>query len=79
MQLVVSQGMKLAISGLVLGLAIAAATTHFLSSLLFGISPTDPGTFAGIGLLMFTVAGFASLFPALRASGVDPMVALRYE
>jgi ABC-type antimicrobial peptide transport system permease subunit len=64
---------------MVFGLALALAVTRLMSSLLFGITPTDVATFAGSALLLAIIAVAASLVPALRASRVDPLVALRDE
>ncbi len=77
--LVVRQGMRLAIAGLVLGLAVALATMHVLSSLLFGVSAYDPWIFGGVSLILATAAVLACYFPARRAARVNPVVALRYE
>ena len=61
------------------GIMLAMLLSRFLSGLLVGISPNDPVTLVGIGLLLSGVAVVASYVPARRAARVDPMVALRYE
>ncbi len=78
-RLIVSQGSKLALSGLAIGLAAALALGQAMRSLLFGVSPSDPLTFIGIVLLLAAVSLLACWIPARRATKVDPMVALKYE
>jgi ABC-type antimicrobial peptide transport system permease subunit len=65
--------------GSVIGLGIAAGVAQLLTGLLYGISPTDPVSFAGSALLLGTVALIASVLPARRAASVNPVEALRAE
>jgi ABC-type antimicrobial peptide transport system permease subunit len=77
--LVVKQGMALALTGILAGTMLSLGMTRLISGMLFGITATDPLTFAGVAALLGTVAFLANYLPARRASKVDPMVALRYE
>ena len=79
LSLVLGQGLTLAVLGVAIGVAGAFATTRFLRTLLFGITVTDPVTYAGIAVLLTGVALLACWIPARRAIRVDPMTALRYE
>ena len=77
--LVIGQGLKLAAVGLVAGIAIALLLARQLSSLLFGVNAYDPLTFLSVATILMVVAFFACYIPALRATRVDPLTALRYE
>ncbi|MGH9761176.1 MAG: FtsX-like permease family protein, partial [Blastocatellia bacterium] len=77
--LVVSDGLKLAVVGVAIGLAGALVFTGFLSNLLYGVTARDPVTFVLVPLALAFVAALASYIPALKATKVDPIVALRYE
>ncbi len=79
LRLVVGQGMRLALVGIGAGPAAAIAAARLINSLLFGVTGADPLTFAAVGVLFTIVALVACLVPALRATRVDPVVALRYE
>jgi putative ABC transport system permease protein len=79
LSLVLRRGLSLALFGIAIGLAGAMGLTSAMKSLLFGVSPNDPSTFATVGTLLFGVAAVATYIPARRATRVDPIIALRYE
>jgi putative ABC transport system permease protein len=79
LMMVVKQGSMLILLGLVIGLAGAYALTRLIESLLFGVTPKDPFTFAAVAVLLAVVALMACYIPAWRATKVDPLEALRYE
>jgi predicted permease len=79
LRMVVGRALAMAAVGVITGLVGSLALTRIISSLLFGVSSTDPTVFAGVSLLLMAIAGLAGFFPARRASLVDPLVALRNE
>jgi ABC-type antimicrobial peptide transport system permease subunit len=79
MRLVVGQGLRLTLTGIGLGLAVDLAVTRVLSTVLYGVSATDPVAFLAVGLVLTLVAVAASYIPARWAAGVDPIRALRVD
>jgi putative ABC transport system permease protein len=79
LKLVIKRGLTLIVIGLAIGMGGALVLTRVLSSLLYGVTPTDPATFVAVSLLLTAVGLIASYIPARRATKVDPMIALRYE
>jgi putative ABC transport system permease protein len=77
--LVLGQGMKLTLLGVVVGLAASLGLTRLMQGFLFGVSATNPLTFVVVTIVLTAVAGFACWLPARRATQVDPLTALRYE
>lgn len=79
MKMILTQGMRTVLAGVAVGFAASLALTRAVKSLLFGVTATDPETFAGVVVLLVAAAMMACYIPARRATRVDPMVALRYE
>jgi putative ABC transport system permease protein len=77
--MVVRQGAAVTVAGVALGVAAAAALTRLMTTLLYGVRPGDPATFAAVCGILLAAALAACVVPALRAARVDPVVALRYE
>jgi len=79
LRMVVGQGMAVALTGIVAGLAAAFGLTRLMASLLYDVKPTDPWTFAIVAAVLALTALVACLAPAIKAARVDPVFALRYE
>ena len=79
LRLVIRQGMSLTFVGLVTGIVAGTFVTRVLTDMLFGVTPRDPLTFAGVPVLLLVVAFLACYIPARRATRIDPLIALRYE
>jgi putative ABC transport system permease protein len=79
LQMVLRQGLGLALAGAAVGLAGALIVSHLLTGLLYGVKPTDPATFGAVAVILMSVALIACYVPARRAMRVDPIVALRCE
>jgi predicted permease len=79
MVMILSQGVRMVALGLLIGIAAGFALSRFLASLFFGVSATSPVTYGEVALLLLGTAAFACLLPALRATRVNPIDALRYE
>jgi putative ABC transport system permease protein len=79
LKLILGDGMRIAVAGAVIGLVSALALTRLITKMIYGVSAMDPVTFSGVTLLLMVVALVACYVPARRATGVDPIVVLRYE
>nr|OLE36221.1 MAG: hypothetical protein AUI36_27085 [Cyanobacteria bacterium 13_1_40CM_2_61_4] len=79
MALMLRQGLALTLIGIAVGMAGALGLTRLIANMLFGVKPTDPVTFALVGVLLAVVSLAACYFPARRATRVDPIRALKYE
>jgi ABC-type antimicrobial peptide transport system permease subunit len=79
LRLVLGDGLKMTVIGVAVGLLAAFGLTRLLTGMVYGVSTTDPATFAAIAVLLIVVALLACYLPARRATKVDPLTALRYE
>ena len=76
---ILAEGLRLAATGVVIGVLAALAAARLTRSVVIDVSPTDPRVLSAVAIVMLTVAALAALIPARRASAVDPMVVLRHE
>jgi ABC-type antimicrobial peptide transport system permease subunit len=79
LSLIMKNGLMLVLAGIVIGIGSALGLTRFLATLLFGVEPTDTVTFVVVSAVFFVIAMIAALIPSLRATRVDPLIALRDE
>jgi ABC-type antimicrobial peptide transport system permease subunit len=79
LKLITYQGMKLALAGVAIGIAGALALQRLIGGLLYGVTATDPGTLAGVAIILVAVALIAYYLPARRATKVDPLVAIHHD
>jgi putative ABC transport system permease protein len=79
LRMVLGEGMKITLVGVGIGLAAALGLTRLITKMIYGVGANDPITFAGVAILLISVALLACYIPARRAMRVDPMIALRYE
>jgi ABC-type antimicrobial peptide transport system permease subunit len=79
LRMVLSKGLQLTFVGVVIGIVAALSAMRFISTMIYGVTPTDPMTFAGVAVFLVLVALLACYIPARRATRVDPLVALRHE
>jgi putative ABC transport system permease protein len=79
LRMVLGKGLQLTLVGVFIGILAALAVMRLIATMIYGVTPTDPMTFAGVAIFLMPVALFACYIPARRATRVDPMVALRHE